>query len=1025
MADSKNSTIDPKLVHDLIPPGFKDVEGLAGYLQEHPDIEKQLPYSISEVWDQYHTQAPPLPAPEASSQDTSSTSHAKKRHEDHAEDPHNVDVSEVSLSDALMSNEHYCNIIENTVDDWNKANPDKKITEVFITNEDGEKVINPEITGKGEVPGKIQDIEKRATDTFTMAYGTRALKAAQIAEKNKAYKKAIDDPAFKRMQKEIELGGDSERAYATFVKNNPGKARAYLSWGKLPRRSKEYAALKKALKDRENQIKHDRKDAEEKEKDKEKQKKSWDKDFYKANGRIFFGKPKVEHGGVTAFNTEVSTKLNDAIAAKQLADQKQGISYIRDVYEKQLREKVRKDQVDYLFRKEPGKAAYLMRFDPILREEYKKWQREQEAKTKQREKGRIDPNARYANVDDDPRIQKLHGDVRGATEEEYQRRLTEGRKGKGRWVRGIWYPNPNSDYQPPDKQAIEAQIRKGKLLDFANMNPDLVRDYAKTNPELASAYKAYQEQERQREQARKLGEKRGLLNSGDNESEGLTLGQSLESPSNIVEPEVESKPTPAHRPQPMQTSAATQPPSEANPEGFRDRIRRRLSRSPQPQEETSTQSEKPARRSPRQAVKDRAKTTAGKAGKAIDNRLGGIGSKARARLKNLRGKLPGPKIPTNPEDAAKKAAKEAIKGVLRSQALNIAAIAAFIAFIIALLILILAISYALFGEPEDEEMPALSPTPSPTLFPTLPPGKLTISKTGPQTPDENGNIIYTITIGGITDGTTVTDRITGKATFVSANPKPQADAIDSDTNNNLKTVTWILSPNNGQTQTITLTIKPNEDDQIIYNIAEVGNTTQGAPSPQQSTDESPNNTPATPGTPPDLSTNDFTKLMTGQGRNTGILGSEDEFVETVFNNVSGQRNLSNRVVYEGLVRILYQRAISNNINPLIPLVMWGVESSYEIDQTEFSCPRDIKNNNERGFEAQLDCALNTLNLWMNDFESKYDGQNPVPYKDPDKCLYTDLFVYAYEAYTPVCWTDDANDNARKNFVILFKEFLGE
>lgn len=177
--------------------------------------------------------------------------------------------------------------------------------------------------------------------------------------------------------------------------------------------------------------------------------------------------------------------------------------------------------------------------------------------------------------------------------------------------------------------------------------------------------------------------------------------------------------------------------------------------------------------------------------------------------------------------------------------------------------------------------------------------------------------------------------------------------------------------------------------------------------------------------PPDLSSNNFKVLMAGQGRNTMILGDEDEFVETIFAN-AGRRFAGGggRAVYEPYVRELYKVSVANGINPVIVLSIWGVEQSLGIvDGYEFGCLRE----DMRGFGKQVQCSTNTLNRWMNDFDAKKaQGIFPVPFAPGwgrPGCVYEDPFVYAYEAYTPVCTLDDGNDGARTNFVIYFKEFI--
>jgi hypothetical protein len=551
----------------------------------------------------------------------------------------------------------------------------------------------------------------------------------------------------------------------------------------------------------------------------EKQQEKWDKDFNKAKGRLWWKNPNAIHGGVAALHTELeTTAAKNAEALRATDQQKNGLTLNNDIYVRRAKDA----ELERLFRYEPGRMRYLSRFDPELQKKFERW-REKEAKLK--EEAKIDPNKRYGNPQDDPRVQKLHSDVKAATDAEYQRQLEEGREGKGKWSRGIWYPDSNSGYQPPNRQAIEAEIRKGKLLGFANENPDLVRDYAGKDPELASAHKAREEMLRQKTNAQKLGEKRSLTDKLFREnghgSDGLTLGQQ-KNPDNLIEPKVQSPPSPpAARPQPMHTSTAPDtsqpsPPSEQN--GFRDRMRKRFGRAREHEPTQTASSTRPRFRSPTQAIRSRGRQAASNAGKAIDKRLGGAGSRFNSNLKNLRGKLPGGgKIPTNPEDAVKKAAKEAAKRAVMMPQLWITGGAGIL--IICILILILAISYALFGEPEDDELPPISPTPSPSIAPLTPPpaGTLTIAKTGPTSKKNGETIEYTITITGTGENITVVDRIFGGVEYVEAVPEPSD--ITSNSDNSLQSVTWNVVSSGSAS--ITLTVKPKKNDTYIYNLAEI------------------------------------------------------------------------------------------------------------------------------------------------------------------------------------------------------------
>ena len=175
----------------------------------------------------------------------------------------------------------------------------------------------------------------------------------------------------------------------------------------------------------------------------------------------------------------------------------------------------------------------------------------------------------------------------------------------------------------------------------------------------------------------------------------------------------------------------------------------------------------------------------------------------------------------------------------------------------------------------------------------------------------------------------------------------------------------------------------------------------------------------TPGIPPDPGASTFAELMTGQGRNTGILGDENSFVTKTIDTVARRAGTTNTNLYDPYLRDIYRLSVERNVNPLIVLTIWGVEQSFAINGREFGCkPFD------NGFDEQVRCSRKTLDDWMADFEAKQaSGILPVPNIYDPSCTYTDNFIYAYEMYTPVCWLNDGNSPARENFVIIFKEFL--
>lgn len=160
---------------------------------------------------------------------------------------------------------------------------------------------------------------------------------------------------------------------------------------------------------------------------------------------------------------------------------------------------------------------------------------------------------------------------------------------------------------------------------------------------------------------------------------------------------------------------------------------------------------------------------------------------------------------------------------------------------------------------------------------------------------------------------------------------------------------------------------------------------------------------------PNVSAADFDSLMKGQGRNTDVLGSEDNFVETVMKN--GKNNLSGK---EPQVHQIYQTSVAKNVNPMIVLTIWGVEQTFQIGTREFGCPTSYA-----GFSSQLACSVKTLDDQMKIF--KQNAKNGSVIYPSSSCAYNDEFLYAYEAYTPVCHIYDKNETSRKNFVDYYKK----
>ena len=286
-----------------------------------------------------------------------------------------------------------------------------------------------------------------------------------------------------------------------------------------------------------------------------------------------------------------------------------------------------------------------------------------------------------------------------------------------------------------------------------------------------------------------------------------------------------------------------------------------------------------------------------------------------------------------------------------------------------------------------------------------------------DTVGRNDPITYTITAiySGDLD-VTVYNPVASNAEYVSSTPEGgQYDEVSRTRSWRLNDVTPVATDGETRTYVFTITLRPAEALHDVPKVTIINKAYATAASPV-----------VVPGTPPDLGASVFEELMKGQGRNTGILGNEDQFVTAVLAN-AGSRMPEGGANHEQYLRQLYETAVANNINPLIMLTIWGVEQSFAINGTEFGCdPRG--EGRGAGFEWQVQCSADTLNRWMNDFDEKAaQGIFPVPY-DPSwsenhGCTFEDPFVYAYEAYTPVCSMNDGNSESRENFVIIFKDFL--
>lgn len=276
--------------------------------------------------------------------------------------------------------------------------------------------------------------------------------------------------------------------------------------------------------------------------------------------------------------------------------------------------------------------------------------------------------------------------------------------------------------------------------------------------------------------------------------------------------------------------------------------------------------------------------------------------------------------------------------------------------------------------------------------------KLTISKTGPTAVGNGEDISYEISVTYNGTGTAeveLTDKLPEKTIFKSA--------TDDGVNGN-GIIKWSLSGiSPGNTKRLVLVVSPTEADIWVVNEGATGTITK-------------TNVPT--GTTPDISSingiTDFNVLMKGQGRNTNILGDENNFAKVTESN--GSIYVGGKEEY---VRTIYKAAVARNVNPLAILSIWGTETGFRLgmQNVALSCPV----REQTSFESQANCAAKTYDFWMRDFEQRNrDGVLAIN----QKCSYDDPFIYATEKYGPTCVVYDGNDFFLKNFVIYYKKFLG-
>jgi hypothetical protein len=344
------------------------------------------------------------------------------------------------------------------------------------------------------------------------------------------------------------------------------------------------------------------------------------------------------------------------------------------------------------------------------------------------------------------------------------------------------------------------------------------------------------------------------------------------------------------------------------------------------------------------------------------------------------------------------------------------------AVIIIIIIIFLIVFITLMGgfssENDNSQYPGAAPTPAPVPGGGTPPlaeipGLEKLDKSAGAAVNNGEDIIYTITaIYSGTDDVTVIDQIPKDTEYRDASGTKTVDNANSQ-------VLWHLRDNTPShtneaqgedVYTFTLKVHPLKDDITVVNQAFA--TAPGG---------------ATSGPAP--ATTDFSKLMEGQGRNTNALGDENSFVTSVLNNI--QYRFPSGVDYQPFLQKIYQKSIGYNINPAIILTIWGVETTFAREPfyvgTQLVVPFGCFDGTS-SFDDQLECSARTLNSLMNEFEAKKQAQGgrlPVDYNlgNEGQCPFWDPFLYAYEAYTPVCSMNDSNDEARGNFVIIYKDIL--
>lgn len=296
---------------------------------------------------------------------------------------------------------------------------------------------------------------------------------------------------------------------------------------------------------------------------------------------------------------------------------------------------------------------------------------------------------------------------------------------------------------------------------------------------------------------------------------------------------------------------------------------------------------------------------------------------------------------------------------------------------------------------------------TPSSITTTPIPGLNLSLSGPKAVSNSEDIQYSVGVSYNPptnefpiETITIADRLPDNTTFVGATRSYTCDPSPCDANSRI--ISWALA-NAENRNGFTITLKPTGKDIMVENMV----FAQAQASSQ----------------PININASDFNSLMIGQGRNTSVLGNEANFVNTVLQN--GARLLDNVQNPSYYVRLIYQVAVAKNVNPLAVLAIWGTEQGFQLKSPEFGC--DPRGGNFPGFEAQLNCSVNTLINWMNYFEKNKNsnGTLTLPSNIGKNCVYSDPFLFAAEKYGPECTIYDANDFFRSNFVKYAKIFVGQ